>query len=83
MPSEDFAIFTNEGNTTSVVLQAHFLAIEALLRPWLKTEMNESLTRNGLTALPASATIEGCAGEMVRWPVRMLEEQQKRFREHR
>lgn len=83
MPSSDFAIFTDHENNTSVVLQAHFLAIEALLRPWLKTEMNDNMTRNGLTALPASATVGGCSNEMVRWPVRMLEDQQKRFKNDR
>lgn len=33
MDACDFAVFTNPLITASVVLQAHFLAVEALFRP--------------------------------------------------
>lgn len=83
MAPADFAIFTNTTDTTSVILQAHFLAIEALLKPWLVTELDGQVERNGYSALPSSATLGGPSNELVRWPLRILEEQRKRLKKQR
>ena len=80
MPSEDFAVFVDNMNLTSVMLQAHFLAIEALLRTWLVTEFVGQVQRNGYSALPSSATLTGPVNKLVRWPLIMLEDQRKRFK---
>lgn len=80
MSPDDFAVFINVNDTTSVVLQAHFLAIEALLKPWLYIEIDrDSGLRNGLTALPSSATLTGCgpSSKLVRWPLRALGKEAK------
>ena len=51
MSSEDFATFIDETNSASVVLQAHFMALEALLKPWLMIEVKtDTVHRSGLTA---------------------------------
>lgn len=62
------------------MLQAHFLAFEALLRRWLITEFVGQVERNGYTALPSSATLNGPVNQLVRWPLSMLEDQRKRFK---
>lgn len=75
MPPDDFAVFTDINDETSVVLQAHFLAIEALLKPWLDSEIErDNGQRNGLTALPSSGTLTGDrpSNELIRWPIRVL-----------
>jgi hypothetical protein len=81
MPPDDFAIFTNATNTTSVVLQAHFLAIEVVLKPWLDTEVErDSGQRDGLTALPSSGTLtgDGPSNQLVRWPLKVLGKKAKK-----
>jgi hypothetical protein len=78
MSSEDFATFIDETNSASVVLQAHFMALEALLKPWLIIEVKtDSVQRGGLTALPSSATLAGSGPSkaLMRWPLRILGKQ--------
>lgn len=80
MSSTDFMVFSDETNTTSVVLQAHFLALEGLLKPWLVTEVEkDSAQRIGLTALPPSATLKESVlpNELLHWPLRILGSQAK------
>ena len=81
MSPDNFAVFTDVNDTTSVVLQAHFLAIEALLKPWLVSEVNrDNGQRNGLTALPSSATLTGSGASfaLVRWPLSVLGKEAKK-----
>jgi hypothetical protein len=77
LSSDDFATFTSPTNDTSTVLQAHFLALESLMRPWLVEQFvgrNEDGRRNGLHALPSSATLEdrGLPIRLVEWPIKRL-----------
>lgn len=75
MSSEDFATFIDETNCASVVLQAHFMALEALLEPWLMIEVRtDTAPQSGLTALPSSATLtgSGLTEDLWRWPLRIL-----------
>jgi hypothetical protein len=85
LPSADFAVFTNNTDATSVVLQAHFLAVEVLLRPWLLSQFADRVEdgrRNGLMALPASATLSppGPPEELVKWPLKILRKSAEEFR---
>jgi hypothetical protein len=80
MTSTDFTKFSDVTNTTSVALQAHFLALEALMKPWLMTEVKkDNAQRLGLTALPSSATLSASdqPAELMRWPLRILGKQAK------
>jgi len=70
MSSEDFAHFADRSNTTGIVLQAHFLAMEEILRPWLlnrvrhidfRDQMQASITN--LSPLP-----QGAPPGLLDWP---------------
>ena len=82
MSSEDFAMFIDETNSASVVLQAHFMALETLLAPWLILEVKQDMAPpSGLTGLPSSATMSasGMPKDLMRWPLRFLAKKAKHF----
>ena len=84
MAPSDFAMFTDDTNTTSITLQAHFLAIEALLKPWLIVEFGdrEIVQRNGLMALRSCASLSalGPSSHLILWPLRILGRNAKAFK---
>lgn len=78
MPSDEFEIFTDNTNTASVVLQAHFLALEALIRPWLLSEFDRKYgdgQRNAVTVLPQSAGLvdDLPSTTLLSWPLKVLQ----------
>lgn len=78
MSSDGFATFTNPKDTTSVVLQAHFLAIEAILKPWIIDQAErEKSHRNGIEAVASSASLgyHKPIDHLIRWPLNVLAEE--------
>ena len=75
MAPEDFAAFSDNANLTSVVLQAHFLAMEAMLKSWLMVELGEreNVQRNGLLALRCTvlSTVD-FTSSLFQWPLSIL-----------
>ena len=82
MSSEDFAIFTSNNDFNSTVLQAHFLALEMVMRPWLISEYEgrgEIRKENGVAILPRSATLgdPGLDTQLMAWPLKILEKAER------
>lgn len=85
MEAEDFEHFSNSHSLTSFVLQAHFLALEVLVRPWLDVETpnrrsSNRLLRNLLQAFAASTHgyDDKMSHALVAWPRQLLEEDPSR-----
>jgi len=81
MSSEDFEQFNGTLRLTLLVLQAHFLALEIVVRPWLQASGSfvngdSKLLRNVLEHFPReSASVSADLSlELIKWPKTLLDQ---------
>jgi len=81
MSAEDFENFNGTLRLTLLVLQAHFLALEIVVRPWLQASGSfvngdSKLLRNVLDHFPReSASVNADLSlELIKWPKMLLEQ---------
>lgn len=78
MCPEDFDSFIDASNITSMTLQIHFLALEIMMRPWLRfgnvtfRQTNDQVMRNTLRSFLRNApTVDRAQFEdLVCWPLK-------------
>lgn len=83
MPTEDFAHFTDPTNVTGLVLQAHFLALELLIRPWRNREClerHDNHDRDTPGAISScSFSMDQAAVKLMEWPLAFIEASRQDF----
>ena len=78
MSAEEFSHFVDPSNTAGIALQAHFLALEKLLRPWLvynapSRQQDEYRSRCSLDALQAIASLNVESEQLLEWPLSFVQ----------
>lgn len=80
MPAEQFEYFNGMVRLELLVLQAHFLALEIVVRPWLQAtgsfkDGDSKLLRTVLTHFPLETPTISAAQSMqlISWPKMLLE----------
>lgn len=84
MSPENFEHFNGTLRLTLLVLQAHFLALEIVVRPWLQAtgsfvNGDSKLLRNILQHFPReSTTVDAALSlQLISWPKMLLEQSAK------
>ncbi|KAK3045781.1 hypothetical protein LTR09_012684 [Extremus antarcticus] len=79
MSSEEFSHLVNPFNTAGFALQAHFLALEKLVRPWLIEHaptrgQDDSRARGSLDALQAIPRVDAGSEKLLEWPLSFVQD---------